>query len=151
MHRKLSTAMVLALVMMLSLAVTAMAQGNGPGPHDGDCPLAADGTGECAYGAPEDGTGQQLGRQDQRSVGQGQTSQRGVGQRQAGPAQRANYQDDDGNQVCDHYSAGESGRGSGTVGQGRHSRAQHAQSGMASQMQRQRAEGKAGQAARGNR
>ena len=151
MKRTLSTAMVLALVMMLSLAVTARAQGNGPGPHDGDCPLAAEGAGECAYGAPQDGSGQQLGQQNQRSASQRQMGQRSADQRQAGQAQGPNYQDDDGDQLCDHYATGASRQGNGTVGQSRYSHGQHAQSGMGSQMQRQRSESKGGQGPRGNR
>lgn len=92
MNRKLTTAIVLALILTLGLAVTAMAQGNGPmnGAND-SCPqgefIDANSDGVCDNAA-QDGAGMQF----QRGNSNGSTAS-------AGP----NFADADGDGVCDKF------------------------------------------------
>ena len=90
MNRKLSVAVLLALVLVLATSVTLFAQGNGPGTAN----QQAWQSGQIL--ASQDGTGNQYGRSNdgQWAPGRGTGTPTGLG---------ANYVDEDGDDVCDHY------------------------------------------------
>jgi hypothetical protein len=139
MQRKFTFAILLALILVLGISVTAMAQGNGPGPgpQDDECPRAADGV--CTLNAPQDGTGRQIGRQEQGRAGQrqyGAQSQANKGQ--IGQSNGPRYLDEDGDQLCDHYA----------MGRGRQDAAMHGRNGAKQQADHGM---RHGQGSRGNR
>lgn len=119
MKRTISFALLIAALLVLGVTTAAFAQDDTPTPT---CPnggwVDADGDGVCDN-APQDGSGQQRGRQGGQGMSPGMNQPNGQG-RQGGQAmgQGQGFEDVDGDGVCDHQGQGGQRQGRQGHGQG---------------------------------